>query len=152
MLSVMNTTSEPAGTVRPIKPYVKLPPGEAPYLAGLECKACGEVLLGGEPRLACPKCASRDGFNERKLAQTGSLYVFTLVQRSFPGIPTPFVSAIVELDGGGVLKGNLRHVKHDKLRFGMPVRVVFDDAGRTDKQGNRYVAYFFEPAEEEARA
>jgi len=142
------TTAE----LRPIKPYVKLPPGERPYLAGLVCNACGEVLLGGEPRLACPKCGGRKGFADTKLASTGRVYIYTTVERSFPGVVTPFVSVIVDLDGGGVLKGNLRNVKPAKLRFDMPVNVVFDDAGRTDKQNNAYVSYFFEPAEEEARS
>lgn len=138
--------------IRPIKPFVKLPTGDKPYLAGLVCKACGEVLLGGAPRLACPKCASRAGFTDTKLADTGSLFVFTTVERSYPGVVTPFISVIVDLDGGGTLKGNLRNVQPDKVKFGMPVKVVFDDAGRTDKQNNAYISYFFEPMEEEARA
>jgi uncharacterized protein len=103
-------------------------------------------------RLACPKCASRAGFNDIKLADTGTVFVFTTVERSFPGVVTPFISAIVTLDGGGTLKGNLRNVKPDKVTFGMPVKVVFDDAGRTDKRGNAYISYFFEPAAAEARA
>jgi len=140
------------GELRPIKPYVQLPPGAAPYLAGLVCNACGEVLLGGEQRFACPKCGGRKGFADKKLASTGRVYIYTVVERSFPGIVTPFVSVIVDLDGGGVLKGNLRNVNLAKLRFDMPVKVVFGDAGRTDKQNNAYVAYFFEPVEEEARA
>jgi uncharacterized OB-fold protein len=141
----------PAET-RPIKQFVKLPQGDTHYLEGLVCEACGEVLLGGEPRLACPKCASRQGFNETKLAETGSLFVFTTVERSYPGVPTPFISVIVDLDGGGTLKGNLRNVKPEKVKFGMPVKVVFDAAGRTDKQNNSYISYFFEPMEQEARA
>jgi uncharacterized OB-fold protein len=139
------------GEARPIKPFVKLPSGEKPYLAGLVCKSCGEVLLGNGPRLACPKCGGRKGFDETRLAETGSLYIFTTVERSFPGVVTPFVSAIVDLDGGGVLKGNLRNVQPAKVRFGMPVKVVFDSAGRTDKENNSYISYFFEPAEPEAR-
>jgi uncharacterized protein len=142
------TTSPP----RPIKPFVKLPTDAQPYLAGLVCKACGEVLLGGQVRLACPKCAGRQGFTETKLADTGTLYNFTTVERSFPGVQTPFISVIVDLDGGGVLKGNLRAAQPDKVRFGMPVKVVFDTAGRTDKDSNTYIAYFFEPVAEEARA
>lgn len=138
--------------VRPIKPFLMLPPGGKPYLAGLVCKDCREVLPGGQARLACPKCSGRSGFDDTRLAETGTLYVYTTVERSFPGIQTPFISVIVNLDGGGVLKGNLRKVQPAKVRFGMPVKVVFDDAGRTDKQNNTYVSYFFEPAEEEARA
>jgi uncharacterized OB-fold protein len=148
----MNDPSSTLGAIRPIKPYVKLPTGEKPYLAGLVCRTCGEVLLGGAPRLACPKCGGREGFNETKLAETGRLYIFTNVERSFPGVATPFISAIVDLDGGGVLKGNLRNVNATQVTFGMPVKVVFDDAGRTDKQNNAYISYFFEPAEEGARA
>jgi uncharacterized OB-fold protein len=136
----------------PIKPFVHLPPGGKPFLAGLVCKTCGEVLLADRPRLACPKCGGRAGFEERKLQDTGSVYVFTVVERSFPGVQTPFVSVIVDLDGGGTLKGNLRNVDPAKVQFGMRVKVVFDAAGRTDKANNTYIAYFFEPAAEEARA
>jgi len=138
-------------TLRPIKPFVKLPPGDKPYLAGSVCNNCGEVLLGSESRLACPKCGGRKGFTERRLAETGSLYNYTTVERSFPGVVVPFISVIVDLDGGGTLKGNLRNVSPAKLTFGLPVRVVFDDAGRTDKNNNAYISYFFEPAAAEAR-
>ena len=50
----------------------------------------------------------------------------------------PFISAIVDLDGGGTLKGNLVDIEPDiaKLKFDMPVKVVFRDAGRADKAGN----------------
>jgi uncharacterized OB-fold protein len=144
----MTTSTE----VRPIKSFVKLPPGDKPYLAGLVCKGCGEVLIGGAQRLACPKCASRAGFNEIKLAATGTVFVFTTVERSYPGVATPFISVIVDLDGGGTLKGNLRNVKPDQVQFGMPVKVVFDTAARTDKQNNSYISYFFEPVAEGARA
>jgi uncharacterized protein len=61
----------------------------------------------------------------------------------------PYVSAVVDLEGGGTVKGNLINVKPDPsaIKMGMPVRVVFKDAlGRKDKQGNSYLSYFFEPA------
>jgi len=138
--------------VRPIKPFVMLPADAPPYLAGMSCKACGEVLTGGQSRFACPRCAAREGFDDVRLADTGRLYISTTVHRSFPGIPAPFESAIVVLDGGPTLKGNLRHAKPERVRPDMPVRVVFDDAGRRDRQDNRYVAYFFEPVAAEDRA
>jgi len=70
------------------------------------------------------------------------------VCRSFPGIQVPYVSAIVDLEGGGTVKGNLTGVDPDpkKIKMGMPVRVVYKDAlGRKDKEGNSYLSYFFEP-------
>ena len=86
-----------------------------------------------------------------RLADRGTLYSFAIVHRSFPGVETPFISAIVDLDGGGTLKGNLRGLAAtpETVRLGMAVKVVIDDAlGRRDKDGNAYLAYFFEPAEE----
>ena len=82
------------------------------------------------------------------LAKTGKLYSYSIVHRSFPGIETPYVSAIVDLDGGGTVKGNLIDVEPDpeKIPFDMPVEVIFADAlGRKDSDGNSYLSYFFRP-------
>ena len=46
------------------------------------------------------------------------------------------------------LKGNLEGVAPvpDAIKFDMPVKIVIKDAGREDKDGNSYLAYFFQPA------
>ena len=70
------------------------------------------------------------------------------MHRSFPGIEVPYVSAIVDLDDGTAIKGNLININPDpeKIEFDMPVEVVFDDAlGRKDSDGNSYLSYFFQP-------
>lgn len=133
--------------LKPVTPFVKIPQAGPPYLQGCKCSACSEVQVG--ERTVCPRCGARDAMQAIKLADTGKLYNFTVVYRNFPGIEVPFVSAIVDLDGGGTLKGNLVDIEPDpaKLAFDMPVKVVFRDAGRADKAGNRYLAYFFTPAE-----
>ena len=84
-----------------------------------------------------------------KLEETGVLHSFSVVYRSFPGIDVPYVSAIVDLDGGGTVKGNLINIEPDpeKIDFGMKVKLTYQDAlGRKDKEGNSYLSYFFEPA------
>ena len=136
-----------AAALKPVTSFVKIPDAGAPYLQGSKCTQCGEVQVGD--RTVCPKCGARDAMQTVKLADRGRLYNFTVVYRNFPGIEVPFVSAIVDLDGGGTLKGNLVDVEPDpaKLKFDMPVKVVFREAGRTDKAGNRYLSYFFAPAE-----
>lgn len=136
-----------AAPLKPVTPFLKIPEAGEPYLEGAKCTACGEVQVG--ERTVCPKCGERDQMKTVKLAGTGRLYNYTVVYRNFPGIEVPFVSVIVDLDGGGTLKGNLVGVEPDpaKLSYDMPVKVVFRDAGRTDKAGNRYLAYFFTPAE-----
>lgn len=140
--------SEPdLAALKPVTPFVKAPEEGPPYLEGSKCMACDEVQVG--ERTACPRCGARDRMKSIRLADTGRLYNYTVVYRNFPGVEVPFVSAIVDLDGGGTLKGNLIEVEPDpaKLSFDMPVKLVFRDAGRADKAGNRYLAYFFTPAE-----
>jgi len=126
--------------------FLKIPDEGSPYLEGLECKSCGAVFLGN--RANCSKCGARGQLQPKRLSNRGKLYVYCIVHRSFPGIEVPYVSAIVDLDGGGTIKGNLINVEPDpaKIKFGMPVEVVYKDAlGRKDKEGNSYLSYFFQP-------
>lgn len=131
----------------PAVSFLKLPDGGDPYLQGCKCGACGAVYLG--ERAVCSKCAARDQMKGIKLANKGKLYAYSIVHRSFPGIDVPYVSAIVDLDGGGTVKGNLINVEPDpaKIPFDLPVEVVYKDAlGRKDREGNSYISYFFQPA------
>jgi uncharacterized OB-fold protein len=84
----------------------------------------------------------------KRLPNSGKLYSYSIVHRSFPGIAVPYISAIVDLDDGTAIKGNLINVEPDpdKISFDMPVDVVFADAlGRKDREGNSYLSYFFQP-------
>ena len=131
----------------PVVSYLKMPEGGEPYLEGHRCDECGSVYLG--ERRHCSKCAARDSMATIQLSNRGSLYSYSIVHRSFPGIDVPYISAIVDLEGGGTIKGNLIGIEADpeKISFGMPVEVVFDDAlGRKDADGNSYLSYFFKPA------
>jgi len=139
--------SEAAAKPLPAVPWLKLPDDGDPYLEGLKCGSCGSIFLG--ERRVCSKCGTRDQLSPTKLSDRGKLYVYSIVHRSFPGIEVPYVSAIVDLDGGGTVKGNLIGVDPDpeKIAFGMPVEVVYKDAlGRKDREGNAYISYFFQPA------
>ena len=127
--------------------YLKIPENGDPYLEGYKCENCGAIFLG--IRSVCSKCFTRDKMSAIRLEETGTLYSFSVVYRSFPGIDVPYVSAIVDLDGGGTVKGNLINIDPDpdKIDFGMKVKLTYKDAlGRKDKEGNSYLSYFFEPA------
>ena len=131
----------------PVVPYLKIPEGGDPYLEGHKCGSCGATFLG--ERAVCSKCGARDQMSTVTLPNKGELYAYSIVHRSFPGIDVPYVSAVVDLEDGTAIKGNLIGVEPDpeKIPFGMPVEVVFDDAlGRKDKDGNSYLSYFFKPA------
>ncbi len=142
----MAADTQSAGPL-PVVPFLKLPEDGAPYIEGHKCSACGAVFIG--TRTVCAKCSARDQLRPVKLSNQGKLYAYSIVHRSFPGIEVPYVSAIVDLDGGGTVKGNLINVEPDpeKIPFDMPVEVVYKDAlGRKDKEGNSYISYFFQPA------
>jgi hypothetical protein len=135
-----------AGGPLPVVDYLKIPEGGTPYLEGHKCGKCSSVFLG--PRTVCAKCGAREQMSAVKLSNQGHLYAYSIVHRSFPGIEVPYVSAIVDLEGGGTVKGNLINVTPDpkKIPFGMPVEVVYKDAlGRKDKEGNAYISFFFQP-------
>jgi len=116
------------------------------YLSGLKCEKCGAIFL--DQRSTCSSCFESNQLNQTKLPNTGTLYSYSIVHRSFPGIDVPYISAIVDIDGGGTVKGNLINVEPspENLSFNMKVKVVFKDAlGRKDNEGNSYISYFFEP-------
>ena len=130
----------------PVVEYLKLPEDGDPYLEGHKCGDCNSIFLG--EREVCSNCTARGKIEPVKLNNKGKLYSYSITFRSFPGIDVPYISAIVDLDGGGTVKGNLIDCEPDpeKIEFDMPVEVVFDDAlGRKDAEGNSYISYFFKP-------
>lgn len=131
----------------PVVDYLKLPSEGSPYLEGHKCSQCDAIFLG--QREHCSNCGARDALKLVKLSDHGKLYSYSIVHRTFPGVAVPYVSAIVDLDGGGTVKGNLINIEPDpaKIAFDMPVDVVYKDAlGRKDAEGNSYISYFFQPA------
>jgi uncharacterized protein len=126
--------------------FIKMEADGTPFLEGVRCGACGEVLL--ESRRACPKCAAIGALAPARLAQTGKLFSYTIVHRSFPGIAVPFISAVVALDNGGFLKGNLVGVepRPESVSFDMPVRVQFDRVAVSGQPNVDVLRYVFVPS------
>lgn len=80
------------------------------------------------------------------LAETGKIYTWSIIYRSFPGIDTPFIDVIVDLDDGAHIKGILKGVDPDPQMdyFDMPVQVDFQEMipPGADEQ---YLVYYFQP-------
>src|SRR5215469_7599343 len=127
------------------RPLVQFDDSGNPWLQGMHCSHCGAVFPG--QRLACGSCGRRDTIASTKLSERGTLYSFTIVARSFPGVAVPFVEAIVDLEGGGTIKGTLLDAEPDpaKLPRDMPLKVVFRDTGQKDKEGRHFLSHFFVP-------
>jgi uncharacterized protein len=126
-------------------PYVSyLELGSDPHLVAQECRSCGALFL--DRRNACAKCGRQD-FGVRRLAGDGTVRAFTIVHRASPGVPVPYVSAIVDLDGGGVVKANVVDIEPDpaRLRLGMRVRLTTFEVG-TDSEGRHAIGFGYRPA------
>jgi len=129
----------------PIVDYLELA-DEGPHLVAKECAGCGATYL--DRRNACGKCGKTE-FGEKRLANQGRLRTFTIVHRAAPGVPTPYVSCVVDLDGGGVVKANLIDVEADpaNVELGMAVELATFVAG-TDDDGTEAVAFGYRPTNE----
>jgi uncharacterized OB-fold protein len=128
----------------PIVGYLVLDDGD-PHLVANCCAACGALYF--DRRNACGACEGRK-FNERRLSNHGTLRSFSIIHRSAAGISTPYTSAIVDLDGGGVAKSNLIGFGDDPapIRLGMRVQLVSFDVA-TDDEGTTAVAFAYEAEE-----
>jgi uncharacterized OB-fold protein len=133
---------------KPIVPFLKLEP--KPHLMGCKCSKCGATFLDTK-RVACSKCGASDSLQPVPLSDKGKVWVFSVVHQSFPGIKTPYITAIVDLPEGVSVRTNIAGLEPDdveknpKQMFDMPVEMVTSVVSK-DRQGNDVVAFAFKPS------
>lgn len=133
------------GKTIPIVDYLVLDDGP-PHLVANESVESGALYFD---RRNADARSGTTGFRQRRVADTGVVRTFTIVHRAAPGVPTPYVSVVVDLDGGGVVKANLLNVEPspDAVRVGMRVQMTTYAVG-VDDDGTEAIAFAYEPAEE----
>ena len=126
----------------PMVEYLVLDEGE-PHLMANVCASCGAQYL--DRRNACAKCGGTD-FDRQSLANEGVVRTFSIVHRAAKGVPAPYVSAVVDLDGGGQVKSNIVGCDStpEAVKLGMRVRLTTYTAA-TDDRGTDAVAFGYEP-------
>jgi len=124
----------------PVVDYLSL--DGAPHLQGNRCTSCKAVFL--QRHNGCAQCGQRE-FEKVDLPPTGFLRTFTIVHRGSRG--DPFVSAVVQLDDGTIVKSNLVDIDPDpeQVPLGGRVELVTYPVG-TDTHGTEAVAFGFRPA------
>ncbi len=133
---------------RPILPILKLQP--EPHLEGSKCTSCGAIYLDLK-RFACSKCGTTGPFPPVALSKKGKVWVFSVVHQSFPGVKTPYITAIVDLPEGVSVRTNLINLdadeveKNPKKMFDMPVEMVTHVVSK-DREGHEVVAFAFKPS------
>ncbi len=124
----------------PLVDYLEL--GEQPHLVAHRCVDCGARFF--DRRNACASCFG-DRFVQESVATEGEVRAFTIVTFAAPGVPVPFVAAVIDC-GGVSVRANLVHVEPDAdhVHLGMKVRLVTFPIG-ADDDGVEAIAFGFEP-------
>ncbi|HEX4775143.1 MAG TPA: OB-fold domain-containing protein [Acidimicrobiia bacterium] len=124
----------------PLVDYLVL--GDDPHLVANECTNCGARFF--DRRNACASCSGTD-FRKVRIADTGEVRAYTIVSFAAPGIPVPFVAAVVDCDGTSV-RANLINVEPDPehVQLGMKVKLATQPIG-SDAAGTEAVGFGFEP-------
>lgn len=124
----------------PLVEYLVL--GDKPHLVAQECTSCGARFF--DRRNACAKCFATD-FHQVDIATTGVVRTFTIVAYAAPGIPVPFVSAVIDCEGTSV-RANLIEVPADPehVSTGMDVELATYSLG-VDDNGAEAIGFGFRP-------
>jgi uncharacterized protein len=130
------------GAAVPLTDYLVL--GDDPHLVAHACAACGAKFF--DRRNACAACSGTE-FRTVDVPTAGEVRTFTIVSFAAPGIPVPFVAAVVDCEGTSV-RANLINVDPDPehVHTGMKVRLATYSLG-TDDEGTEAIGFGFEPVD-----
>ena len=124
----------------PLVDYLVL--GDSPHLVAREGEQCGSRYFGR--RNACAACFGTE-FKTVRIPDEGTLETFTIVAQAAPGVPVPFVSGVVDVDGTAV-RANVVNVEPspDKVTMGMKLRLTTFPIG-VDEAGVEAISFGYEP-------
>ena len=124
----------------PLVDYLEL--GDEPHLVAHQCTACGARYF--DRRNACAACFGTS-FETTPVATEGTVSTYTIVAFAAPGIPVPFVSAVVDCDGTPV-RANIINTPPDPehVTLGMKVRLATYSLG-PDDHGVEAIGFGFQP-------
>jgi uncharacterized OB-fold protein len=118
-------------------------------LVGSKCGNCGRIYF--PPRAVCREChrASIGKMERLKLTGTGTVVTHTTVfdaPKDFT-MQVPYAMAIIELDEGVRITGQVIDCKPADVRIGMRVKATFRKLGEDGRAGIIHYGYKFAPAE-----
>ena len=96
---------------------------------------------------ACRAISNKEtDFSTEPVATEGVVTAFSIVSFAAPGVPTPFVAAVIDCDGTQV-RGNIINCEPDAetISLGMAVKLATYSLG-ADSAGTEAIGFGFEPA------
>lgn len=118
-------------------------PEASPRLLAGRCGSCAQHHFPATD--VCPYCGA-DGCITIRLGERGTLFVYTAVLKAPPGYRgrVPYGFGVVELPEGIRVVTRLTESSVDRLRVGMPMRLVLEDVFVNDA-GDTVVGWAFAP-------
>ncbi|MFV0315339.1 MAG: Zn-ribbon domain-containing OB-fold protein [Microthrixaceae bacterium] len=134
----------------PLVEYLSLE-GE-PHLVARECVDCGAHYF--ERRRSCASCGGHgeNQFRDFDVPTEGEVRTFTIVAFAAPGVPVPFVAAVVDC-GGTSVRANVINIdpEPEYVETGMKVRLATFSMGE-DEEGTEAIGFGFEPVDPALRS
>jgi len=119
-------------------------------LYGSKCGSCGKVYF--PTRFLCPACrrTSIGKMESIKLKGHGNVYSFSLIHDAPDSkrLQKPYAVAMIDLDEGLKVTGELVDADFDKIEIGMRVRAVLRKLGDEGPGGIIHYGFKFIPMDE----
>ena len=128
---------------RPIASDLFTGDADPPRLRAARCAACTKLHFPAGA--VCPYCGG-DACVATPVGPAGRLWLYTAVLTAPPGYrgPIPYGFGVVELEDGLRVVTRLTELRLDRLRPGLPVRLVVEPLF-VDDDGRPVLSYAFRP-------
>ncbi len=112
-------------------------------MLGVKCDNCSTTYF--PKRQICPKCRRKGKISEIQFAGKGKVFSFSEVNAPPEGFEdqVPYVLAIIELEEGAKLTGQIVDVAKTDVKIGSKVQAVFRVIQRDDPEGLVHYGFKF---------
>lgn len=112
-------------------------------MIGVRCETCNKTYF--PKRSLCPKCRRKGKITEVEFAGKGKVYSFTEVSSPPEGFEdqVPYILAVIELEEGARLTGQIVDAHKEDVEIGSPVERVFRVIQRDDPEGLVHYGFKF---------
>lgn len=112
-------------------------------LIGSRCENCGKHYF--PPRSLCPKCRRKGKTRQVQFSGKGKVYSYTTIYSGPSGFEdqVPYVIAMIELEEGARVLGQVVDCKPEDVKVGAKVEKVFRVIQRDDPEGLIHYGFKF---------
>ncbi len=112
-------------------------------MEGSKCETCGKHYFPG--REVCPKCRRKGKMRKVRFSGNGKIYSYTTVHSAPTGFENqvPYTIAIIELDEGARVLGQIVDADKAELKIGAKVKSCFRVIQKDDPEGLIHYGFKF---------